>query len=55
MKISEVTGYLDECFPKENAMDYDNVGILAGDPQKAVTACVLSLDLTGKAVECARQ
>ncbi len=55
MKISDVTGYLDQCFPRENALDYDNVGILAGDPDRAVTACVLSLDLTGKAVECARQ
>lgn len=55
MKISDVTGYLDECFPRENAMDYDNVGVLAGDPDKAVTACVLSLDLTRKAVEFARQ
>lgn len=36
-------------------MDYDNVGILAGNPDRAVTACVLSLDLTGKAVECARK
>ena len=55
MKISDVTGYLDECFPRENAMDYDNVGVLAGDPDKAVTACVISLDLTRKAVEFARQ
>ena len=55
MKISDVTGFLDECFPKENAMDYDNNGILAGYPDMAVTACVLSLDLTKKAVECARQ
>ena len=55
MKISDVTGFLDQCFPRENALDYDNVGIMAGEPERAVTACVLSLDLTGKAVECARQ
>ncbi len=55
MKISDVTGFLEECFPKENAMDYDNVGFMAGYPDRAVTACVISLDLTGKAVECARQ
>ena len=55
MKISDVTGFLDQCFPRENALDYDNVGIMAGEPERAVTACVLSLDLTGKAVECARR
>lgn len=55
MKISDVISYLDECFPKENATDYDNVGYMTGEPDRAVTACVLSLDLTGKAVECARQ
>ena len=55
MKISDVTGFLDECFPKENAMDYDNNGIMAGYPDRAVTAVVLSLDLTGKAIDCARQ
>ena len=55
MRISDVTGFLDECFPRENAMDYDNNGILAGYPDRAVTAVVLSLDLTGKAIECARQ
>ena len=48
MKISDVTGFLDQCFPRENALDYDNVGIMAGEPERAVTACVLSLDLTGK-------
>ena len=55
MKISEVTGFLDQCFPRENALDYDNVGILAGDPDRVVTACVLSLDLTTKAIDFARQ
>ena len=55
MKISDVTGFLDQCFPRENALDYDNVGIMAGEPDRAVTACVLSLDLTSKAVDCARQ
>ena len=55
MRISDVTNYLDECFPKENATDYDNIGFMAGEPDRAVTACVLSLDLTGKAVERARQ
>ena len=55
MTISEVTGFLDQCFPRENAMEYDNVGMLAGDPDRAVTACVLSLDLTAKAIDCARK
>jgi len=55
MKISDVTNYLAECFPKENATDYDNIGFMAGEPDRAVTACVLSLDLTGKAIDLARQ
>ena len=55
MTISEVTGFLDQCFPRENAMEYDNVGILAGDPDRAVTACVLSLDLTAKAIVLSNQ
>ena len=54
MKIKEAEKILFELFPKENAMSYDNVGLLVGDPGKEFSKAVLTLDCTMKAVEYAK-
>lgn len=53
MQIKEVTDYLDELFPRENALDYDNPGLMTGDTSSFLTGCVISLDCTGKAIDTA--
>lgn len=54
MQVNDIEQYLREVFPQENAMDYDNVGLIAGNRDKVVSAIVVSLDLTGKAIELAK-
>ncbi|WP_034442765.1 Nif3-like dinuclear metal center hexameric protein [Butyrivibrio sp. AE2032] len=54
MNVNDIEMFLNEVFPKENAMSYDNTGLIAGDREKIVSAVVLSLDLTDKAIETAR-
>ena len=54
MNVNDIEKYLFEVFPAENALDYDNVGLIAGDREKVVSAILISLDLTDKAIEAAR-
>ena len=54
MKVSDVVSFLNGIFPPENALDYDNVGLIAGDRNQEVTGIVVSLDLTSKAIESAK-
>ncbi len=54
MNVSDIESFLSEVFPPENALSYDNVGLIAGDRDKVVSAIVVSLDLTDKAIETAR-
>lgn len=53
MKVKEAEKILFELFPKENAMSYDNVGLLVGDPDAEASKVVLTLDCTMKTVEYA--
>ena len=55
MKVNDIETFLNEVFPKENALDYDNVGLIAGDREKIVTAVLVSLDLTSKAISSAKE
>lgn len=55
MKVNDLELFLNEAFPVENALDYDNVGLIAGDRNKVVTAILVSLDLTDKAIEAAKE
>ncbi len=55
MKVNDLELFLNEVFPVENALDYDNVGLIAGDRNKVVTAILVSLDLTDKAIEAAKE
>ena len=55
MNVNDLELFLNETFPVENALDYDNVGLIAGDRNKIVTAILVSLDLTDKAIEAAKE
>jgi dinuclear metal center YbgI/SA1388 family protein len=54
MNVNDIELYLSEVFPPENALSYDNVGLIAGDREKAVSAIVVSLDLTSQAIAAAK-
>ncbi len=44
MKIKDITNYLEELAPLQDAEDFDNVGLLIGDDQIDVTNILVSLD-----------
>ncbi len=46
MKIKEIYHYINEIAPFDQALDYDNCGILLGDPDKEVKKCLICLDVT---------
>lgn len=54
MQVNDIDKYLSEVFPPENALDYDNVGLIAGNRDKVVSAILVSLDLTSKAIQAAK-
>ena len=55
MNVNDLELFLNGTFPVENALSYDNVGLIAGDRNKIVTAILVSLDLTDKAIEAAKE
>jgi putative NIF3 family GTP cyclohydrolase 1 type 2 len=44
MNITEVTNYLEELAPLHYAEDFDNVGLLVGNPDTIVTGVLVTLD-----------
>lgn len=54
MTVREVFEFLNTLFPVGTACDFDNVGILAGDPNAEITGAVVSLDCTPAAIQAAR-
>ena len=46
MKVNDIELFLNEVFPPENALDYDNVGLIAGDREKVVSAILISSRIT---------
>jgi dinuclear metal center YbgI/SA1388 family protein len=44
MKIKQITNYLEELAPLQDAEDFDNVGLLVGDYQTEVSNILISLD-----------
>lgn len=44
--VSEILHFLEELAPPERAYDFDNVGLLAGFPEKPVTRVLTALDVT---------
>ena len=51
MIIKEVTDLLEQLAPLGNAEDFDNVGLLVGDPSKEVTGILVTLDTLEEVVD----
>ena len=49
--IGQLTAYLEEIAPLHYQEDYDNAGLIVGDPQDAITGVLVSLDTTEAIVE----
>ena len=46
MKLSQLTTYLEALAPLHYQEDYDNAGLIVGQPDKEVTQALISLDCT---------
>lgn len=51
MIIKEIISELEKLFPKKNAEDWDNVGLLLGDLENDVKGVVITLDVDEKSIE----
>lgn len=49
--VIEVTKYLDGRVPFSTKLDFDNVGLLAGEPEKQVSRVLCALDITDAVIE----
>ncbi len=49
-KVSEIAAFLEKRIPSELKMDYDNVGLLCGYPDREVTRVLVVLDITMDAI-----
>lgn len=49
--IRQISNFLNQWAPAEVKMDYDNVGLLVGDPDHTVTSVLTCLDVTPEIVE----
>ena len=54
MQLNELVCALDDIAPLRNAEAWDNVGLLAGDPQQPVSKAMLTIDYTEAAAEEAK-
>lgn len=53
MTVKNIFDFLDEKFPTETACDFDNVGLLVGNPDTEVKKAVIALDCTPNAITAA--
>lgn len=51
MKLSELTSYLEQIAPLAYQEDYDNSGLIIGEPDTEVTSALISLDCTEAVVD----
>ncbi|MGA3014396.1 MAG: Nif3-like dinuclear metal center hexameric protein [Bacteroidales bacterium] len=51
MKIREISQVLEQYAPLELQEEYDNVGLLIGDPDKEVTRVLITLDITEEVLD----
>lgn len=51
MKIQKIFEFLDQKYPVSAACDFDNVGLLVGDPESEVSGILVCLDCTVEAIE----
>lgn len=54
IKVIDIYDYLSGLYPLETACDFDNVGLLVGDKDTAVSSVVVALDCDSNAVERAK-
>ena len=55
MKIADAVNYLEEFAPASTAEDFDNVGLLVGNPDNPLTGILITLDTIEEVVEEAIQ
>ncbi|RYD98545.1 MAG: Nif3-like dinuclear metal center hexameric protein [Sphingobacteriales bacterium] len=51
MKLSQITNFLESLAPLSYQEDYDNAGLIVGNPNDEVTAALVALDCTEQIVE----
>ena len=51
MKAKCIYKFLNELAPIELKMDFDNVGLLVGDPNAEVKSCLVALDITDTVID----
>ncbi len=51
IKVREIRDYLDSRVPFSTKMDFDNVGLLAGEPDREVRLALCALDVTDAVIE----
>ena len=54
MRLSEIIAVLEEVAPTARAEEWDNVGLIAGDPAQEVTRALLAIDYTAAVADEAR-
>ena len=55
IKISDIRDHFEQCVPNSLKMDYDNVGLLAGEAGQKVERVLVSLDITTDVIDEAHQ
>lgn len=53
MRCSEIIDIIEETYPREYALDWDNVGLLAGRDDKEVKRIYIALDATDEVIDTA--
>ena len=51
MKIQEITALLEEWAPKDYAEDFDNVGLLVGNPQSKCSGILITHDVLENVID----
>ena len=46
MKLIEIQNILEEWSPLENSEDFDNVGLIIGNPNSEVNGALITIDVT---------
>ena len=55
MLVNDVFSFLDGLAPFSYAMDFDNSGLLVGDPLQPVEKILVALDCTSSVVQAAKE
>lgn len=55
MMIKKIMEELEKKYPKKNAEEWDNVGLLIGDSQDEITGIVITLDVDEASIELAKK